>query len=130
MATVKSLKKVAVDSIKCGPMIWERLPHDLEAKARLLFKRFYRLIFPTFEQLERELCCEHHPAREIGIIEAMAESFERYNRPKGTTDKDLAWDLLLISVGNHEEKDPELVRLYRQRLKHHLPGDSGYVVVE
>jgi hypothetical protein len=70
-----------------------------------------------------------YPDRELSVWQACAETFEQYRRPEGLSDEKLAATVLEISLGNAVGQDDELVRLYKKRLRHHLPGDSGLAVV-
>jgi hypothetical protein len=111
-----------------GPIRRERLTDEQQQKARDVSRRFAHLLL-CFEQLEYNFLRDLYPDRELAVWESMAETFEQYQRPAGVSDKGLAEDILAISLGNTQDKSPELVKLYHNRLHHHLPGDSGLMVV-
>ena len=40
----------------------------------------------------------------------------------------LAATILQLSLGHTDGQDNKLVRLFKKRLQHHLPGDSGSIL--
>src|SRR5271165_5586776 len=116
MAQKRIRRTVKTEDISCsGPIRHEQLTPEQEARARDTFKRFARFLpdFP-FERYEHSFRRDMHPDRELSVWEACAETFEQYERPEGLSDEN----------GHTDGQDNKLVRLFKKRLQHHLPGDS------
>lgn len=129
--SAKKKVKVKMKDIRPSRMLHAQLTPAQETKARDLYERLARYIFKSFEELERLLCCDVHPDRELAVMEAMAETVEQYQAPKGVERKQLVQDVYLISLGEAPRsiRDRKLVRLYQKRLRHHLPpDDDGWIV--
>jgi hypothetical protein len=130
MAQKRIRRTVKTEDISCsGPIRHEQLTPEQEARARDTFKRFARFLpdFP-FERYEHSFRRDMYPDRELSVWEACAETFEQYVRPEGLSDEKLAATILQLSLGHTDGQDNKLVRLFKKRLQHHLPGDSGSIL--
>jgi hypothetical protein len=131
MAKKRIRRSVKTENIsRSGPIRHEQLTPEQEARARGTFKRFARFLpdFP-FERYEHSFRCDMRPDRELSVWEACAETFEQHGRPEGLSDEKLAAAILGISLGHTDGQDAKLVRLFKKRLQHYLPGDSGLTLV-
>ena len=94
------------------------------------FKRFagFSPDFP-FERYEHSFRRDMHPDRELSVWEACAETFGKERAAGGPIGREIRPELILqLSLGHTDGQDNKLVRLFKKRLKHHLPGDSGSIL--
>ena len=107
----------AAERYYSGPLLWEELPPELEARARALYYSCGMYLMPTFEQWEIGFCREETPEKEIVVWESIDAAFRDYfqeHELNAELAADVVYHLLAISL-SMEKPEPlyqELKRLY------------------
>ena len=99
-----------------GPLRWEQLPPQLEARARAVYYSCGLYLMPTFEQWEIGFCREEVPEKEMQVWESIDAAFRDYFENHDLSAEmatEVVYHLLAISL-NMDKPEP-LFKELKQR---------------